>query len=207
MGCSKATSPVTLLVRGSRKEKEKEGIYPVCSEQCVCLCVSVCVCVYACTHSATQLYLTLCNPMGCSSPGSSAHGVSQAIIWKRIATSSFRGSSLTQGLKLHLLYWQADSSPLLQRGLLIKHLREFLWVVKACSILRNIPQAQESDKCDRENNTMLCPVTKLRKDINRQVRENPMRPVPNHIRVMLTFTMQCRNGVASITKKKKKRTC
>ena len=30
-----------------------------------------------------------------------------------------------------------------------------------------------------------------------------MRPVPNHIRVMLTFTMQCRNGVASITKKKK----
>ena len=170
MGCSKARSPATLLLRGSRKEKEKEGIYPVFSEHCVCVCVCLCVCVHSRTHSATQLYPTLCNPMGYSWPGSSAHGISQAIIWKWIAISSFRGSSLTQGLKLHLLHWQADSSPLCQRGLLIKHLSEFLWVVKACSILRNTPQAQESDKCDREDNTMLCPLTKLRRDINRQVR-------------------------------------
>ena len=202
MGCSKARSPATpFLVRDSRKEKEKEGIYPVFSEHCVCVSVSVCVCAHTHTFSHSVVSNSL-QPYGLQLTRFSAHGSSQAIIWKWI--SSFRGSSLTQGLNLHLLHWQADSPPPCQRGLLIKHSSEFLWVVKACSILRNTQQAQESDKSHREENAMLCPVTKRRRDINRQVRENPMRPVPNHIRVMLTFTMQCRNGVANITKKKKK---
>ena len=39
---------------------------------CVCVCVCVCACVYA------QLYLTLCDPMDCSLPVSSDHGISQA---------------------------------------------------------------------------------------------------------------------------------
>jgi len=38
------------------------------------LCVCVCVCVQA---KLLQLYLTLCNPLDCSPPGSSAHGILQ----------------------------------------------------------------------------------------------------------------------------------
>ena len=37
----------------------------------------VCVCVCTCAQSR----LTLCNPMDCSPPGSSVHGVFQAKIW------------------------------------------------------------------------------------------------------------------------------
>ena len=33
---------------------------------------AMCVCV--CVYSATQSYPTLCDPMGCSPPGSSVHG-------------------------------------------------------------------------------------------------------------------------------------
>ena len=35
----------------------------------------------------TQLWLTLCNPMGCSLPGSSVHGILQAIILEWVAIS------------------------------------------------------------------------------------------------------------------------
>ena len=35
----------------------------------------------------------LCNPMDCSPPGSSVHGIPQARILEWVATSSFRGSS------------------------------------------------------------------------------------------------------------------
>ena len=41
----------------------------------------------------TQSCLTLCNPMDCSLPGSSTHGISQARILEWVAISSFRGSS------------------------------------------------------------------------------------------------------------------
>ena len=57
---------------------------------CVCMCVCVCVCV--CVKSL-QLCLTLCNPMDCSPPGSSVHGILQAKILEWAATSSSRGSS------------------------------------------------------------------------------------------------------------------
>ena len=48
-----------------------------------------------------QLYLTLCNPMDCSLPGFSIHGILQAIMeW--VAIPLFRGSSQprdrTQGI-------------------------------------------------------------------------------------------------------------
>ena len=40
-----------------------------------CVCVCVCVCVCTCMHAKSlQLYLTLCNPMDHSPPGSSVHG-------------------------------------------------------------------------------------------------------------------------------------
>ena len=41
----------------------------------------------------TQSCLTLCNPMDCSLPGSSVHGIFQAIVLEWIAISFSRGSS------------------------------------------------------------------------------------------------------------------
>ena len=46
-----------------------------------------------------QSCLTLCDPMDCSPPGSSVHGIFQAKILKWVAISFSRGSSPTQGLK------------------------------------------------------------------------------------------------------------
>ena len=42
---------------------------------------------------AAQSHLTLCNPMDCSPPGSSVHGIFQARILEWVAISSSRGSS------------------------------------------------------------------------------------------------------------------
>ena len=50
-------------------------------EDCVCVCV------------CAQLCLTLCDPMDCSTPGSSVHGISQARALESVAISSSRGSS------------------------------------------------------------------------------------------------------------------
>ena len=51
--------------------------------QRVCVCVCVCVCVR--TH--IQSCLTLCDPMNCSPPGSSVHGISQVKILEGVAIS------------------------------------------------------------------------------------------------------------------------
>ena len=48
--------------------------------------------VHACTKSL-QLCLTLCNPMDCSRPGSSVHGIVQARILEWVAMAFTRGSS------------------------------------------------------------------------------------------------------------------
>ena len=53
----------------------------------VCVCVCVCMCV--CAHSRP----TLCNPMDCSSPGCSVHGIFQARILEWVTVSCSRGSS------------------------------------------------------------------------------------------------------------------
>ena len=48
------------------------------------------------THTmclVAQWYLTLCNPMNCSLPGSSVHGMFQARILEWVAISSSRGTS------------------------------------------------------------------------------------------------------------------
>ena len=59
-----------------------------------------------------QLCLTLCDPMDCSLPGSSVHGVLQARILPCVVISFSRGIFLTQGSNpclLHLLHRQASS--------------------------------------------------------------------------------------------------
>ena len=54
---------------------------------CMCVCVCVCVCVYThiyILHAYMCIYTcTLCDPVGCSPPGSSVHGISQARILHR----------------------------------------------------------------------------------------------------------------------------
>ena len=52
---------------------------------------------YCCCCSAAKLCPTLCDPMDCSPPGSSVHGVLQARILEWVAISSSRGS-----------YWSRD---------------------------------------------------------------------------------------------------
>ena len=48
-----------------------------------------------------QLSPTLCDPMDCSPPGFSVHGISQVRIWEWVAISF---NFLTQGLNLGLLH-------------------------------------------------------------------------------------------------------
>ena len=48
---------------------------------------------YESESEVTQSCLTLCDPMDCSLPGSSVHGIFQAIVLKWIAISFSRGSS------------------------------------------------------------------------------------------------------------------
>ena len=57
----------------------------VSQEVCVCVCVCVCARMRACMH-------ILCNPMGCSLPGSSVRGIFQARILAWVAISSSKGS-------------------------------------------------------------------------------------------------------------------
>ena len=70
----------------------------------------------ACMLSCVQL----CDPMDCSQPGSSDHGISQAKVLEWVGSSYSRGLLFpTQGSTPHLLgllLWQADSWPLCYVG-------------------------------------------------------------------------------------------
>ena len=66
--------------------------------------------------SVTQLCLTVCDPMDCSLPGSSVHGILQARILEWVAIPFSRGIFPTQGLNLGLLHRQAGSLPLSHQG-------------------------------------------------------------------------------------------
>ena len=57
---------------------------------CVCVCVRTC----AGTHAKSlEPCWTLCDPIDCSSPGSSVHGILQARIAEWVAMLSSKGSS------------------------------------------------------------------------------------------------------------------
>ena len=76
--------PLQILLYVKFKSRENEEIAQVPTKGNVC--VSVCVLV-------AQLCPTLCNPMDCSLPDSSVHGILQAIIPEWVAISYSRGSS------------------------------------------------------------------------------------------------------------------
>ena len=67
--------------------------------------------VFTCSVSMCP---TPCDPMDCSPPGSSVHGISPATMLEWISISSSRGSSHSRDgpSLLHLLHWQVDSLPL-----------------------------------------------------------------------------------------------
>ena len=54
---------------------------------------------------------TLCDPVDCSLPGSSIHGISQARITGMGSHFLFQGIFSTQGSNWPLLHWQEDSLP------------------------------------------------------------------------------------------------
>ena len=65
------------------------------------------VCMHACMHATLrQSCLTLCNPMDCSPPGSSVHGILQARILEWVAQP---GIELEDVSYISLLHWQAGS--------------------------------------------------------------------------------------------------
>ena len=49
--------------------------------------------IFALCVKSLQSYPTLCNPIDCNPPGSSAHGILQARILEWVAIASSRGSS------------------------------------------------------------------------------------------------------------------
>ena len=52
-----------------------------------CILMHMCACIIA------QSYLTVCDPLDCSPPGFSVHGISQARILEWVTAPSSRGSS------------------------------------------------------------------------------------------------------------------
>ena len=66
-----------------------------------------------------QQRLTLRNPMDCSPPGSSVHGILQARMLEWVAISFSRGSS-RPGNQTQSLHWQAGSLPLAPPGKSVK---------------------------------------------------------------------------------------
>ena len=71
--------------------------------RCVCVCVCVCVC------SVTQLCPTLCHPMDCSPPGSSAHGGSPTPILEWLAMPSSGDLPNPEGIEPRSPALRADS--------------------------------------------------------------------------------------------------
>ena len=66
-----------------------------------------------------QLYLSLCDSMDCSLPGSSIHGIFQIKVLEWVSISSSRRSSRFRDQTFDLLNWQVDSLPLPHLGSLV----------------------------------------------------------------------------------------
>ena len=85
-----------------------------------------------------QSYLTLCNNMNCSLPGSSAHGILQARILEWVAVPSSRGSSQptdrTQGSNPSLPHWRQILYHLGHQGSPLYYL-QFSLVAQSCPTL------------------------------------------------------------------------
>ena len=87
------------------------------------MCIRSCYLGTSALNMCAQSYLTLCNPMECSPPGSFVHGIFQARILEWVAISFSRGSSRprdqtsTSCIARQLLYhWAICEAPRNLRG-------------------------------------------------------------------------------------------
>ena len=82
------TSHTLFLLQAS--QKWQLGFWSLCI-----FCPEFAPTAHACVHGCldTQSCPTLCDPLGCSPPGSSVHGILQARILEWVAMPSSRGSS------------------------------------------------------------------------------------------------------------------
>ena len=88
----------------------------------ICICVCVCACIqayinmYTCIHEheseseVAQSWLTLCDPMDCSLPGSSVHGIFQQEYWSGLPFPS-PGDLPDPGIKPWSPSLHADALP------------------------------------------------------------------------------------------------
>ena len=104
-----------------------------------------------CVHvsSAAESYLTLCDPVDCSPPGSSLHGISQARILQWVAFL-LQGIAPTQGLNQCLVHWKTDSLPLNRLGNPVLPIIKYLLVISTQSIQPrgNIETLSHSSLCE-----------------------------------------------------------
>ena len=100
---------------GSNRWMDKEVVVHIYSE-----ILHVCVCVCVCACSVPQSRPTRCDPMDCSPPGSSVHGILQARILEWVAMPFSSGPSRPWESNLGLLHWQEDSLPLRHLGIVKK---------------------------------------------------------------------------------------
>ena len=87
---------------------------------CVCVCVRVCLCARARVRAQSlQSCPTLCDPMDCSPPCRSVHGIFPSKNTRMGCRSLLQGIFQTQGSNVRflcLLHWQASSLPLASPG-------------------------------------------------------------------------------------------
>ena len=95
------------------------------------------------THMCTLSRVQLCDPMDCSPPGSSVHGIFQARILEWVAISSFRRSlgPRDQTCVSCLLHWQVDSLSLCYPGGLVAHGIYTCLYTQACMYVYFIAQS------------------------------------------------------------------
>ena len=101
------TLPLVLIEQESQGQTVQVHLVYAQMVHVTCVCVCVCVCVLV-----TLLCPTLCNPMDCSSPGSSVHGILQARLleWVTILQGIFptQGSNLGLPHCRQILYRLSD---------------------------------------------------------------------------------------------------
>ena len=86
-----------------------------------------------------QLYPTLCDPMDCSTPCSSVHGICQARILEWVAISYSRVIFPTQASNPHflsLMHGQADSLPTKSPGKPFMHIHIFLFYLHSSPTIK-----------------------------------------------------------------------
>ena len=108
--CSRLAVNVFNSRKKERKstDKKKENSHPRAH-------ISIFLVTFLCFCSVTQSCPALCDPVDCSPPGSLSTGFFREEHWAG-CHALLQGIFPTQGSKLCLLHWQADSLPLSQQG-------------------------------------------------------------------------------------------